>query len=147
MDGRHSFKISKFINAPPERVFEAFANPAIESQWGCPAHCRQGPMRSDVRVGGTYRNTMFDGDEEVTVFGTYLEVVPNQKLVFTSQWVGGTNPETVVTVELRAKDGGTELTLSQTGFGSESSSKGHQEGWDSCLDKLVALAPSFSQRS
>lgn len=139
MNDKLSFTISKFIKAKREKVYEAWANPAIESKWGCPEHCRQGPMQSDVRVGGSYRNTMYDGEEEVTVFGKYLEVIPNQKLVFTSQWVGGTNPETVVTVEFKDKDGGTELTLSQTGFTTSSSAEGHEEGWASCLNKLADL--------
>lgn len=139
MNDKHSFTISKFIRAKREKVYEAWANPAIESKWGCPAHCRQGPMQSDVRVGGHYRNTMYDGDEEVTVFGTYLEVLPNEKLVFTSQWVGGTNPVTTVTVELIDKHGGTHLTLTQTGFATSSSAKGHEDGWASCLNKLVDM--------
>lgn len=139
MSDKNSFTITKFIKANRERVYEAWANPSIESKWGCPEHCRQGPMQSDVRTGGSYRNTMFDGDEEVTVFGTYLEVIPNEKLVFTSQWVGGTNPETIVTVELKDKNGGTELTLTQTGFTTTSSAEGHEEGWASCLNKLVKL--------
>ena len=139
MSNKYSFTISKFIKAKREDVFEAWANPAIESKWGCPEHCRQGPMEADVRVGGKYRNTMFDGDEEVTVFGTYLEVEPNHKLVFTSQWLGGTNPETVVTVELKDKNGGTELIMTQSGFDSTASAKGHEEGWASSLNKLVTL--------
>ena len=143
---KNAFTISQFIKAKRERVYEAWSNPAIENLWSCPEHCRQGPMQADVRVGGKYRNTMFDGDEEVTVFGTYLEVVPNEKLVFTSQWVGGTNPETVVTVELKDKDGGTIVILSQTGFVTESSADGHEEGWAGCLRKLAAFAPKYFER-
>lgn len=95
---------------------------------------------ADVRPGGQF-SVVFrteDGEENNSI-GEYLEVIPQEKLVFSWHWK--TTPERVsrVTVLFRAKDGGTELTLIHERFFDEATRDDHREGWIGALDKLAAM--------
>lgn len=147
MGNNNSFTIKKFIRASRDKVFNAWLDPETLKKWDCPEHCEHSHLEQNVIVGGTYRNSMIDNGVTVTVFGTYREVVLNTKLVFTSQWEDSNSPETLVTVEFADKEGGTEVTLSQTGFENVSTTKGHEEGWASCLNRLAYLWPTPSSKS
>ena len=98
----------------------------------------------DLRVGGRYR---FDGEvagKPWELEGTYLEVRPFEKLVYTWKWkddpaLGGPG-DTVVTVEFRDKGAETELTVTQSGFTSALARKEHHDGWIACLERLDGVA-------
>jgi uncharacterized protein YndB with AHSA1/START domain len=75
----------------------------------------------------------------MTCRGEYRELQPNKKIVFTWQWQDDEDwedRESVVTVELSDRDGGTELRLSHEQLPNEQSRDGHTRGWNSALDKL-----------
>jgi len=91
-----------------------------------------------VRAGGRYR-IVFGGpkgtDHEVQ--GIYREVVPHRKLVFTWTWPNST-PERVslVTVQLEAKDGGTELVFLHEQHFDATVRDNHRRGWSESFIKL-----------
>jgi uncharacterized protein YndB with AHSA1/START domain len=76
-----------------------------------------------------------DGEEH-DVRGTYREVVPDRKLVFT--WVWRTMPEreSLVTVALQSEGKGTLLVLTHEQFFDEPARDRHEYGWNAALDKL-----------
>jgi uncharacterized protein YndB with AHSA1/START domain len=135
-----SLTLVRQIKARPSIVYEAFIRPdQIVRWWGPDA----GPVliaEADVRVGGRYRVRfrMLDGDENESV-GEYLEVVPNERLVFTWRWVGGRDHVSRVTVELRPMADGTELTFTHAQLPNEAAAISHREGWTGALDKLERL--------
>jgi uncharacterized protein YndB with AHSA1/START domain len=121
----------------------------------------------DVRIGGRWRVVMLqpDGTRHIA-FGTYREVTPPHRLVFTHAWVqgDGSSPETTVTVEFheefararsrtprrracggrtqpaaRARAGGTRVVLTQVGFSDTGTRDGHKEGRASSMDRLVDM--------
>jgi uncharacterized protein YndB with AHSA1/START domain len=95
---------------------------------------------ADVRVGGRFRVIMRSPDgEEHDVSGTYLEVVPEAKLVFTWAWRSTPERESRVTVVLRPDGETTELTLRHERLFDEATRDSHREGWSSGLDRLVEL--------
>jgi len=95
---------------------------------------------ADVRVGGRFRVIMRGANgEDHDVSGTYLEVVPEQKLVFTWAWRSTPERESLVTVTLRADGLATDLTLKHERFFDEAARDAHNEGWTSSIDQLVAL--------
>lgn len=95
---------------------------------------------ADVRVGGRFRVILRGANgEEHDVSGTYLEVVPEEKLVFTWAWRSTPERESLVTVTLRADGPATELTLMHERFFDEAARDSHNEGWTSSIDQLVAL--------
>ena len=135
-----SLEIKRFINAPRERVYRAWTDPAQLKEWWGPDWVRTRNITADVRVGGKYRWDLTDPDgDEMSAFGEYRELVPGKKIVFTWKWDDDENWEehnSVVTVELSDRDGGTEVRLIHEKLPSEASRDRHNEGWNSVIDRL-----------
>lgn len=104
--------------------------------WGPDA----GPTLSaeaDVRPGGRFSFVfrLLNG-EQLNPTGVYKEVVPGRKFVFTWEWPGMPERESLVTFLLEPFDGGTELTLIHERLPDEDARNSHEGGWRSFLDKL-----------
>jgi len=112
-------------------------------KWMAPGDDFKIPVaEADLRVGGRYHIIMHAPDGQVhDVSGVYREVVANRKLVYTWAWKSTPERESVVTIELRAAGGGTELTLKHEQFADAEARDRHQQGWMGCfarLEKAVA---------
>ena len=131
--------LSRRYPVAPEKVWRAWTDPQAVKQWwgpGTPEGVSVAEL--DVRVGGRYR-VVFGGpkgtDNEVQ--GTYLEVVPHRKLVFTWSWPRTTpERESQVTILFQAKDGGTELDFRHEQFFDETARDGHHRGWTAAFENL-----------
>ena len=137
-----TLKLERLIAAPPERVFAAWTQPELLNQWSSPPGISIEGGDLDLRVGGLWRVMMRAEDGSTReAFGTYREIIPPKRLVYTHAWhVGGaTTPETVLTVEFRPEGTSTRLLLTQTGFESPESRDGHRIGWSSSIDNLENL--------
>jgi uncharacterized protein YndB with AHSA1/START domain len=97
--------VARTVNGPARIVFEAWTKPELFRQWWVPKSyglsllsCEQ-----DVRVGGSYR-LVFDvkGSEPMAFFGTYREVTPHSRLVWTNEEAGDAGQITTVTFEEKA---------------------------------------------
>jgi uncharacterized protein YndB with AHSA1/START domain len=104
------------MNALPAKVYEAWTDAKKIPHWFGPENAEVLRATADVRVGGRFRIVFRGPDgEEHDVGGTYREVVPNEKLVFT--WAWRTTPERESLVTIAA---GTEhSTSSKTMFAPE----------------------------
>lgn len=135
-----SLEITRFINAPPGRVYAAWTDPSELREWFVPENVRTRNITADVRVGGKYRWDLITQEgENWAAFGEYREVVPGKKIVFTWQWdddEAWENLTSVVTVEFCESRGGTELQLKHEQLPSEESRDRHNEGWNSLLERL-----------
>jgi glutathione S-transferase len=135
-----SLEIKRFINAPRARVYKAWTDPEQLKQWWGPEGVRTRSFTADARVGGKYRWDLLNQEgEEMTVFGEYRELIAGKKIVFTWKWDDDEAWETtnsVVTIELSDRDGGTEVKLTHEKLPSEASRDRHNEGWNSVLDRL-----------
>ena len=101
--------VTRTFNAPARIVFEAWTQPELFKQWWVPKSMGMF-LRScemDVRVGGRYR-LEFEPDA-MAFFGTYLEVTPHSRLVWTNEEGGEGGPVTTVTFE--EKGGKTLLVM------------------------------------
>src|SRR5580765_988153 len=98
---RHHIQISFFIPAPPDRVYGAWASTAMVEKWYASEDIRPGGISLDVRIGGKFSATMIVLGEDFTITGEYKEVVPNEKLVFTTEWQDPLRLATITTVEFR----------------------------------------------
>ncbi len=104
--------VTRTFDAPARLVFEAWSNPELFRKWWVPRSMGM-TLRScemDVRTGGTYR-LVFGEDAANTFafFGTYLDVVPDQRIVWTNEEGGDAGSITTVTLEER--DGRTLLVM------------------------------------
>jgi uncharacterized protein YndB with AHSA1/START domain len=94
--------VTRTFNAPARIVFEAWTRPELFKQWWVPKSMGM-LLRScemDVRVGGRYR-LEFEPDA-MAFFGTYLEVTPHSRLVWTNEEGGENGPVSTVTFEERS---------------------------------------------
>jgi uncharacterized protein YndB with AHSA1/START domain len=101
--------VTRTFDAPPRIVFEAWTKPELFQRWWVPRSLGM-VLRScqmDVRVGGKCR-LEFEPDG-MAFFGTYLEVTPPSRLVWTNEESGEAGSVTTVTFE--EKDGRTLLVL------------------------------------
>ena len=135
-----SLEVKRFINAPRARVYAAWTDVAQLKEWWGPEGVRTRSLVADVRVGGKYRWDVANQEgEEISVFGEYRELIPGKKIVFTWKWDNDDvwkNHNSIVTVELSDRDGGTELLLKHEQLPNEESRDRHNEGWNSVLEKL-----------
>lgn len=141
MASRHILEIRRTFDAPPERVFEAFRDPELLGVWAAPGEHSTEGIRMEFEVGGTYRREMRFPDGSLHLLtGTYLEIDPPRRLVYTYLWetIPGA-PETRVEIELQSVNQGTEVRLLHTGFDAEEVAEDHRSGWDVCFDQLQEL--------
>jgi uncharacterized protein YndB with AHSA1/START domain len=97
---------------------------------------------TDLRVGGRF-HVGFKGDtgEQHDVSGTYKEVVPNRKLVFSWAWRTTPERESQVTIDIKPDTDGSILTLTHEQFFNEKARDDHARGWSAGLDHLERLFP------
>ena len=93
--------ITRLVNAPPHIVWEAWTRAELFRQWWIPKSAALNLLscEMDVRVGGGYRLVFKFQDSEMAFFGTYREVVPNQRLVWTNDEAGDAGQISTVTFE------------------------------------------------
>jgi uncharacterized protein YndB with AHSA1/START domain len=100
------------INGPARLVFEAWTRPELFQRWWVPKSLGMTLLscEMDVRVGGKYRLVFAHEGSEAAFFGSYLEVTPHSRLVWTNEESGDAGSVTTVTLEERG--GKTLLVLS-----------------------------------
>jgi uncharacterized protein YndB with AHSA1/START domain len=132
-----SLTLKRRYNAPPAKVYAAWADPEKLKRWMGPEHVEPLLVEADVRVGGRYRMVMKSPDgEQHDVSGVYREVVPGEKLAFTWAWKSTPERESLVTVTVKPDGDGTLLTLTHEQFFDDDARDRHQHGWTGALDKL-----------
>jgi uncharacterized protein YndB with AHSA1/START domain len=122
------------IDAPPEVIFKFFVDPEQMIRW------KGVEATLDPRPGGIYRVNVTGAD---IVRGEYVEVSPNERVVFTWGWEGEGNPvpSGSSTVEITlVPDGATTLVrLRHHGLPGGPEDR-HAEGWEHYLARLAAAA-------
>jgi uncharacterized protein YndB with AHSA1/START domain len=121
------------IDAPPERVFQAWIDPEQRlAWWGDSATYRCSSMDSDLRVGGKWitHGRGMEG-KDFTVQGHYTRIEPPRVLGVTwnHDWSDTPTPETHVLIELTPTSSGTHVTVTHSGFTDAPSRERHNHGW------------------
>ena len=137
--------ITRTFEAPREKVFQAWTDPEALKQWWGPEGCSCLNTEMDLRVGGEYRHEMKNPGGDISAqYGTYREVHPPERLVFTAicSKAGEVMKDSVVTVEFHDRGGSTEVVVTHEGI-KEVEGMGSEQmtmAWNSCLDKLAKVA-------
>jgi uncharacterized protein YndB with AHSA1/START domain len=102
--------VTRTINGPARIVFEAWTKPELFERWWVPKSMGMSLLscEMDVRVGGKYRLVFAHEGSESAFFGSYLEVTPHSRLVWTNE-ESDDGPVTTVTFE--EKGGKTLLVM------------------------------------
>ena len=152
LDPKLDLVLEREVDVPPALVWEAWTKPEHLRHWFTPkpwtvAHCEV-----DLRPGGTFRTVMRGPDgEEHDVAGCYLEIVPQQRLIWTDALLPGyrpsANPFFTAIVELEPAGKGTRYRATAI-HRDEDGRKKHEEmgfhqGWGTVLDQLVEYAKAM----
>jgi uncharacterized protein YndB with AHSA1/START domain len=103
--------VTRTFNGPARIVFEAWTRPELLQRWWAPKSTGMSLLscEMDVRVGGRYRLVFSHGaSKPVAFFGTYIEVTPHSRLVWTNE---ESDQGAVTTVTFEEKDGKTLLVM------------------------------------
>ena len=147
-DDRFDLVLTRTIDVPRARVWEAWTQPEHVMKWFTPAPWKTVACEIDLRPGGAFRTVMRSPEgKDFPHVGCYLEVVEQHKLVWTDALAPGyrPSPEPFFTAILTFEDvsGGT-LYTARALHKDASDRKKHEEmgfvdGWGKALDQLVAL--------
>jgi uncharacterized protein YndB with AHSA1/START domain len=143
--------VTRAFNAPARSVFEAWAKPALMKQWWVPKSMGMSLLscEMDARTGGRYRFEFKHPavEQPLTFFGTYVDVIPGKRLVWTNE---ESDQGAVTTVTFEEKGGTTLLTLHDLYPTKEAFDAG-AEGTEACmpeqLEQLDGLLASLSSHS
>ena len=135
-------RLQRVLTAKPERVYKAFLDGDAMNKW-LPPFGFTGKVHSiDPRVGGGYKMsfTNFSTGNTHSFGGTYKELVPNEKLVYTDAFDDPNLPGTrITTVVIRAVSVGCELSIEQAGIPEQIPVEMCYLGWQQSLVQLAKL--------
>ena len=136
-------RLHRVVRAPAERIYRAFLDPDAMSKWLPPNGFTGKVHEMDARVGGSYRMsfTNFSTGSSHSFGGTYIELVPNERIVNTDRFDDPNLPgEMRNTITLRPVMGGsTELQVVQEGIPSMIPEEMCYLGWQESLTLLAQL--------
>ena len=148
----------RIVDVPKELVWRAWTEPALLKQWFCPLPWTTIDAEIDLRPGGIFRSTMQSPEGQAFPNqGCYLELIPNEKLVWTNALLPGYRPSFIpekcgtddagfmftAVISLADHAGGTKYTATVI-HADEAGCKKHaamgfEAGWGAALDQLVAM--------
>jgi len=138
----NTIRLHRVLKATPEKVYRAFIEPDALSKWIPPNGFTCKVHQQDPKVGGTYRMsfTNFTNGKAHTFGGTYLELVPGEKLRYTDKFddpaMAG---EIQVTITLKKVLVGTEVHIEQAGIPAVIPPEMCYLGWQESLINLAML--------
>lgn len=153
-DPKLDLVLERVVDVPPELVWKAWTVPEHLVKWFTPAPWTVSECQIDLRPGGMFRTVMRSPQgEEFPNAGCYLEIVPNERLIWTSALLPGYRPaeSTPLTftgaILLERSGSGTKYTAiamhrDEAGC-KEHEQMGFHEGWGKALDQLVAMAKTM----
>jgi uncharacterized protein YndB with AHSA1/START domain len=137
----YTLELKRVIAADVEVVFDAWTQPEHIKRWSAPEGMEIPVSEVDLTVGGRFVLQMQNPEGgKHTARGIYHEVERPRRLVYTWSWdEHPDHGESLITVDFRAVDGGTEVVMVHSGHPDEKSMTDHEGGWTSCLNRLEGL--------
>ncbi|HTI69227.1 MAG TPA: SRPBCC family protein [Candidatus Limnocylindria bacterium] len=149
IDPRLDLVLERIVDVPPELVWAAWTTPVHLKKWFTPAPWVTVDCEIDLRPGGIFRTVMRGPEgQEHHVAGCYLEVVKNERLVWTDALAPGYRPSEkpffTAIIKFEPHGTGTKYTAIAI-HKDEETRKNHEQmgfhdGWGKALDQLVAFA-------
>ncbi|MDF8334176.1 SRPBCC family protein [Novosphingobium cyanobacteriorum] len=144
----HELSITRFIAAPPEKVWDVLAN--RQNEWWCPRPWRAEVVAQERWAGGRSEITMYGPDGEVMPNnGIFLAWEEGRRFVATDAVTAGfvpAGPFMIGIWEVAPEGDGTRYTASARHWTEEAmrqhDAMGFTQGWNACTDQLQALCES-----
>ena len=145
--------LGRILDATPDKVYRAWTDPELLKQWFAPAPYVTPVAELDVRPGGANLIVMRGPDgTDMPNRGVYLEVAPNETLVFTdaftSAWEPSEKPFMTVILTFEPEPGGKTRYTIRVRHPTVADRQTHEQmgfetGWGICADQLNALVASL----
>jgi uncharacterized protein YndB with AHSA1/START domain len=138
----NTIRLHRVLRAPPVKVYRAFLEPDAIAKWLPPYGFTCKVQQMDARVGGTFRMsfTNFSTGHGHSFGGTYLELVPDERISYTDRFDDpNLKAEMRTTVSLRKVSCGTELSIVQEGLPDALPLEACYLGWQESLTLLAKL--------
>jgi uncharacterized protein YndB with AHSA1/START domain len=144
----YSLNFHRVLKAPPARVYRAFLDPAAMCKWLAPAGFTCTVHHMDAKVGGRFRMsfTEFDSGHSHSFGGEYLELVPDEKLLYTDVFDDpNLKSDILVTVILKQVSCGTDMSITQAGVPDIIPEEMCHLGWQDSLTQLAQFVELGAQ--
>jgi uncharacterized protein YndB with AHSA1/START domain len=142
-NSENSLRLTHRFAGPPGLVWAVWTRPELIRSWFGSSHgFRAHDIAVDLRPGGNWSLRNVKGEITEHVSGTYHEVAPHRRLVY-SYHFAGTDFFSTISVDLAPEDDGTRLHFLQTGFPDAQARIEHARGWPQAIkvmgDALLAM--------
>lgn len=138
----NTIRLHRVLRAPADRIYRAFLDPDAMVKWLPPHGFTAKVHHMDAKVGGGHKMsfTNFTNGQSHSFGGTYLELVPNEKLRYSDKFDDANLPgEMTVTVTLKKVSVGTEINIVQEGVPDMIPAEACYLGWQESLTLLAQL--------
>ena len=148
-DATHELSFTRLLDAPRAAIWRCWTDSDLLPKWFCPPPWKVSRATMDVRPGGSSLIVMNGPNgEEMPNRGIYLDVVPQQTLVFTDAFTEAWQPSQkafmVAAVTMADEAGKTRYTATVRHWSAEDrdahEKMGFYEGWGKATEQLEALA-------
>lgn len=135
-------RLHRVLRSKPNRVYRAFLEPDAVVKWLPPHGFTCKVHQLDAKVGGSHRMsfTNFTTGQAHSFGGTYVELVPDQRIRYTDSFDTSALPgEMQTTVSIREVAVGVELNIVQEGIPDAIPVEACYQGWQESLELLAKL--------
>ena len=142
MSSTHTIRLHRVFRAPPEKLYRAFLEADALAKWISPFGFTAKVHHLEARVGGGFRMsfTNFTTGATHSFGGTYLELVPHERLRYTDKFDDRNLPgEIVVASAVKPVLCGTEVQIEQSGVPAVIPAEMCYLGWQESLVQLAQL--------
>lgn len=147
----NNIHLTRFIPKSTEEIYRYFTQKELLEEWSSPEGMSLKVPQFEAKQNGRYRYEHSNKDGVWVCTGHIKEIIPEKRLVMIdtvknpSGKIMFQDMQTVI--EFRPMLGGTDITISSTGFPDKTSAEECRESWNQCFDKLVRLTVSDSNQT
>lgn len=138
----NTLRLHRVLRATPEKIYRAFLDADAKAKWLPPNGFTGKVYHLDAKVGGTYKMsfTNFTTGKSHSFDGTYVELVPNERIRYTDKFDDPNLPgQMQTTITLKTVSCGTELDIVQEGIPAMIPVEACYLGWQESLGQLAKL--------
>mgnify|MGYP003575103302 CR=1 FL=1 len=140
-NGNGAVAASKDFPVSADILYRAWTEPDQLKRWWKPMGNQLTDVSAELKEGGEVEYKFkSDGSKDLIIRGKYLEVVPNEKLVYTWRWQAPDealdDSEYKLSINFQSSGEGSRIDISQEAVNSRESIKPHQHGWEEALNHL-----------
>lgn len=149
----HELVLRRVIEAARDKVYRAWTEPDLLKKWFTPPPWTTDLVTLDLRPGGIFETVMRDPEGNgFTNSGVFLEIVPNERLVFTDAytagWMPARKPFMTGVIELAARADGMTLYTARALHWRAEDMKAHEDmgfhsGWGKAAEQLEEVAAAL----